>query len=50
MKREKNLDFTSLLDVIMILLFIVLSGIGRRAQTTEAELKKAESRAQATEA
>jgi len=50
MKREKNLDFTSLLDVIMILLFIVLSGIGRKAQITEAELQKAESRAQATEA
>ena len=45
MKREKNLDFTSLLDVIMILLFIVLSGIGRKAQITEAELQKAESRA-----
>ena len=29
MKKGSNLDFTPLLDVIMILLFIVLAGIGQ---------------------
>ncbi len=42
MKRENNLDFTPLLDVIMILLFIVLAGIGHKAQETKDDLTKAE--------
>ena len=42
MKRNSNLDFTPLLDVIMILLFIVLAGIGQRAQVTKNELAAAE--------
>ena len=41
MRRETHLDFTSLLDVIMILLFIVLAGIGQRANITKDELEAA---------
>ena len=44
MKRGNNLDFTPLLDVIMILLFVILAGIGRRAAVTRAELTEAEIR------
>ena len=38
MKRNNYLDFTSLLDVIMILLFIVLTSIGNKAITAQEQL------------
>jgi len=48
-RRELVLDFTSLLDVILILLFIVTSGIGAsvQADTEKAEQAVAEAQAQA---
>ena len=42
MKKAINLDFTSLLDVIMILLFIILAGIGQKAQETKEDLVRSE--------
>ena len=42
MRKETHLDFTSLLDVIMILLFIVLASVGQRANITKDKLEEAQ--------
>ena len=39
-KRDLVLDFTSLLDVIMIILFVVVSNMGQNALNVQAESKK----------
>lgn len=46
-RRELVLDFTSLLDVILILLFIVTSGIGASAKADSEAAEQAVSQAQA---
>lgn len=46
-RRELVLDFTSLLDVILILLFIVTSGIGESSQAASDRAEQSAARAQA---
>lgn len=45
MKKDTHLDFTPLLDVIMILLFIIVASVGQRANITRESLKEVEAKA-----